>query len=200
MKTLEIALITVGLACLLAYAGARAHGEFERRAAVASFSAVPTPERRELDVPAPDRAEWSENRRAAYAAAERGSPLAVLRVPTVGIEVPVFGDTSEPNLNRGAGYIEGTAFPGADGNSGIAAHRDGYFRALRHVELGDVITVEHAHGSRDYAITDLTIVEPTDVHVLDPTETAALTLVTCYPFYFVGNAPQRYIVRAVAIN
>jgi sortase A len=187
-KLLEIVLITAGIALLATYAGARTHGEVERREAIAAFDR------------APDQSDWSASRIAAYREAKSGAPLAVLRVPSAGIEVPVFGDTSERNLNRGAGAIAGTAPPGSDGNAGIAAHRDGYFRALKDVVLGDEIEIEHRGGMRRYRITDLAVVEPTDVSSLNPTDEPALTLVTCYPFYFVGSAPQRYIVRAVAIN
>ena len=190
-KILELVLITAGLAALLVVAGARIYGEHERQHAVAAFSAARS---------APDQSDWSPGRIAAFAAAEAGQPLAVLRMPGVALEVPVYGDTSERNLNRGAGTIAGTALPGSDGNAGIAAHRDGYFRKLKDVAVGDVVTLEHARGVRRYAVTELTIVEPTDVSPLAPTDEASLTLVTCYPFYFVGSAPQRYIVRAVAIN
>ena len=200
MKIIEIVLITAGLAALLAYAGVRGVGEHERNEAIAAFSAASAPSAPALDASPPDQSDWSAERVAAYEAAEAGRPLAVLRVPGADLEVPVFGDTSERNLNRGAGYIVGTALPGSDGNAGIAAHRDGYFRRLQDVSLGDVVTVEHPGGVRRYEVTELTVVEPTDVSPLDPTGQAALTLVTCYPFYFVGSAPQRYIVRAVAIN
>lgn len=188
-KLLEIVLIAVGIGLLVTYAAARSHGEVERQDAIAAF-----------ETDAPDQSTWSESRITAYTEANPGTPLAVLRVPSVGIEVPIFGDTSERNLNRGAGAIEGTAAPGSNGNAGIAAHRDGYFRGLKDVVLGDEIEVEHHGGKRRYRITDLAIVEPTDVSSLYPTDEPTLTLVTCYPFYFVGSAPQRYIVRAVAIK
>ncbi|MEX0899380.1 MAG: class D sortase [Gammaproteobacteria bacterium] len=194
-KLLEIVLIVVGIGLLATYAGARTHGEVERRDALEAFD-----DRRTLEVGIPDQSAWSESRVAAYRDASAGIPLAVLRVPSAGIEVPVFSDTSERNLNRGAGAIEGTAAPGSNGNAGIAAHRDGHFRGLKDVVLGDEIEVEHQAGTRRYRITDLAVVEPTDVSSLYPTDEPALTLVTCYPFYFVGSAPQRYIVRAVAIN
>ena len=87
----------------------------------------------------------------------------------------------------------------AQGNTGIAAHRDGYFRVLKDVELGDVIEIETMSGVEQFRITDLLIVEPEDVYVLDPTTERSLTLVTCYPFYFVGSAPQRFIVRGTRL-
>lgn len=212
MKLTELILIVVGAAMLAAYFGARAHGDAARIAAIAAFESTlpqPAPAERPLPVvdrvpaaPAvPDQGDWSDTRRAKYAATEpRGAPLAVLRIESVALEVPVFAGTGERELNRGAGHIPGTAAPGAPGNAGIAAHRDGWFRSLEHVELGDVVELVTHSGRMTYRVNDLTVVEPSEVSVLDPTDEATLTLVTCYPFYFVGSAPQRYIVRAVAIN
>ena len=108
----------------------------------------------------------------------------------------MFAGTDEWALTRGAGWIEGTAEPGASGNVGIASHRDGFFRPLKDVGVGDIVILEMKRGSMTYGIESIQIVEPTDVWVLDPTEEPSITLVTCYPFYFVGSAPQRYIIRA----
>ena len=122
----------------------------------------------------------------------------MLTIPSIELEAPIFDGTSELTLNRGIGRIEGTADVGAAGNLGLAGHRDGFFRGLKDVEVGDTINVESLDGTTRYRITELSIVEPSDVHVLAPTDTATLTLVTCYPFYFIGEAPQRYIVKGVA--
>jgi LPXTG-site transpeptidase (sortase) family protein len=127
-------------------------------------------------------------------------PLAVLRIHRVALEVPVYGDVGTRNLNRGAGLIAGTGLPGDEGNVAIAAHRDSYFRVLEHVVVGDVLVLESLAGPRPYRVTELSIVEPDDLTPLDELGVSAVTLVTCYPFYFVGSAPQRYIVRAVAIE
>lgn len=126
-------------------------------------------------------------------------PIVLLSVARIGLEVPVFGDTSERNLNRGAGWVEGTAAPDDGGNMAIAAHRDGYFRALKDVVVGDDLVLESMQQKTIYRVTEISIVEPSDTSSLFPTETATVTLVTCYPFYFVGHAPERYIVRAVAL-
>lgn len=186
----EVSCWMVGLALLASYFVAVAHGEVERRDAVAAFTGAYAD---------PDRSDWSPGRIAAFeASAATGSmPLAVLRIARVELEVPVFGDTTERNLNRGAGWIEGTAVPGADGNVGLAAHRDGYFRALRDVVIGDLIEVDSPLARRVYRVSELAIVDPTDTQSLEPTGTPAVTLVTCYPFHFAGSAPKRYIVRAV---
>lgn len=148
-----------------------------------------------------DTSTWSPERLKAFLESQRvatGEPLAVLHVPKVGIEVPVFDGTDELTLNRGVGLIEGTARLGQHGNVGIAGHRDGFFRPLMHVQPNDIMEVETRSGKTRYKIVSIKIVTPEDVSVLDATSEPTLTLVTCYPFYFVGSAPQRYIVRAVA--
>ena len=127
----------------------------------------------------------------------RDVPLVVLRIARIHLVVPVLEGTSDVTLNRGVGHIEETAMPGTGGNSGIAGHRDGFFRGLKDVGLGDTIELETLQEKQIYRIDRAWIVDPEDVSVLDPTPEQSITLVTCYPFYFVGSAPQRYIVRAV---
>src|SRR5690606_37126029 len=105
-----------------------------------------------------------------------------------------YPGASELNLNRGAAHIEGTAPPGAAGNVGIAAHRDGFFRGLESLHIDAEVLLEVDAQIFRYRVVEIRIVEPTDVHVLAPTEVSSVTLVTCYPFYFAGNAPERYIV------
>lgn len=180
----------VGLALVAFYVIAVAYGEIERRDAIAAFTGA---------YPTPDRSAWSQGRIDAFeaSAASGALPAAVLRIARVNLEVPVYTDATERNLNRGAGLIEGTALPGSDGNIGIAAHRDGYFRALSEVVVGDVIEVDSPHARRVYRVSELSVVDPTDIRPLNETGTPAVTLVTCYPFYFIGSAPKRYIVRAV---
>ncbi len=199
---LERGLLGAGVLLIAVWAVARLEGEAGRRAGLARFEAhraaasprsLTTPDR-------VDRRLWSEQRVRAYEAI-RGQrfalPLAVLRVPSAGIEVPVLPGTDEATLNRAVGWIDGTARPGERGNVGIAGHRDGFFRGLKDAAVGDQITLETLQGSREYVIQDIAIVTPDDVAVLDPTPDETLTLVTCYPFYFVGDAPKRFIVRAV---
>lgn len=128
------------------------------------------------------------------------SAIAMLRIPRIAMEVPVGNGTEENVLFRGAGVIEGTALPGREGNMGIAAHRDSFFRGLKDVQVGDLIEIETLDRTETYRISTLTVVEPTDVSVLAATSERSLTLVTCYPFYFVGHAPQRFIVRALATD
>lgn len=126
-------------------------------------------------------------------------PIAVLRIDKVGLEVPVYSDLSELNLSRGAGWIGGTAPPNTNGNMAIAAHRDQYFRPLKDLQVGDTMKLESLSGHGQYRVSRISIVEPDEVSVLDDTLESTVTLVTCYPFYFIGNAPKRYIVQATAL-
>jgi len=126
-------------------------------------------------------------------------PEAILRVPRLGIEVPVLEGTSDLTLNRGVGHIPGTALPGQPGNLAITGHRDGFFRPLKDASVGDIIEVQRASQTDRYVVRKIKIVFPTDTSVLNTTTDSTLTLVTCYPFYFVGAAPQRYIVQATLL-
>jgi len=107
-----------------------------------------------------------------------------------------FGGTDELTLNHGVGRIAGTAHPRDSGNIGIAGHRDGFFRGLKDVAVGDIIDLKTLTGTNTYAVDRIQIVSPRQVEVLGPTSVPSITLVTCYPFYFIGSAPQRYIVTA----
>jgi len=150
--------------------------------------------------PPADFSLWSEKRIRAYRETmERDcdAPLAVLRIPRVELEVAVLEGTDDFVLDRAVGHIEGTARPGDSGNIGIAGHRDGFFRGLKDVRRGDVIELVTLEGTEIYVVDELTVVEPEAVGVLRPTSEPSITLVTCYPFYFVGSAPQRFIVRGV---
>lgn len=150
----------------------------------------------------PDQTLWSPKRvRAFQASLTRESiPLAVIRIRRLGIEAPVLEGTEDWALDRGVGHIEDTALPGAKGNCALAGHRDGFFRALKDVQQGETIELETTSGTATYRVERTWIVGPDDVSVLDQTSTRTVTLVTCYPFYFVGAAPQRFIVRAVEVS
>ena len=99
-----------------------------------------------------------------------------------------------------AGRIEGTAWIDSPGNLGIAGHRDGFFRDLKDIEVGDSIDMLTHQGNSEFVVSSITIVDPTDVSVLAPTDSSTITLVTCYPFYFVGHAPKRYIVKGELVS
>jgi sortase A len=122
--------------------------------------------------------------------------LTVLSIPRLGLDVPVFEGTDEFVLDHGAGRISGTAQPGELGNIGIAAHRDGFFRTLKDIRQGDRIELAQFRHEFTYTVDNIAIVDPSDATVLKARARPSLTLVTCYPFYFVGDAPKRYIVQA----
>jgi LPXTG-site transpeptidase (sortase) family protein len=126
----------------------------------------------------------------------RGEWLARLEAPALDFAATVLEGTDDRTLRRGAGHIEYTPLPGEPGNIGIAGHRDTAFRPLRNAKAGDRLTMTTAARVFDYRVVETLIVNPDDVEVLDPTGNATLTLVTCYPFNFIGSAPKRFIVRA----
>jgi sortase A len=112
----------------------------------------------------------------------------------------VLEGTDPWTLNRAVGHIERTAFPGRTGNVGISAHRDGFFRNLGHISKGDEISLVTTEKTYTYAVESTQIVNPRDVEVLAPSDRPVLTLVTCFPFHFVGDAPQRFIVKAELVD
>lgn len=172
-----------------------AHREVERFAALQAAAIA--------DAAVPDQTLWSPERVTAWRETQKRTapaPLAVLRIPRIALEVAVLEGTDDWTLNRAVGHIEETAMPGAAGNSGIAGHRDGFFRGLKDIRAGDAIELETPGIVERYRVERTWIVEPEDVSVLDPTPVPSITLVTCYPFYFVGPAPQRFIVRAVRME
>ena len=143
---------------------------------------------------------WSPGRVKAYKAALlRDTPptLAILRIPRIKLEVPVYDGTTDAVLDLAAGRIEYTALPGTVGNVGIAAHRDGFFRVLKDIKEGDALVLDTPVATEQYRVEWIRITTPDDVSVIDPTPRPAVTLVGCYPFYHSGPAPQRFIVRAV---
>ena len=114
----------------------------------------------------------------------------------LGLSVIVLEGTSAATLRRAAGHITGTAVPGEPGNVGISGHRDTFFYPLRDVRTADVVTVTTRAGAFRYRVVSVTVVQPDDTGVLDADQKQVLTLVTCYPFTFIGSAPERFIVRA----
>jgi sortase A len=123
-----------------------------------------------------------------------------IEIPRLGISVIVMEGVSSKTLRRAVGHIPGTALPGEPGNVGISGHRDTFFRPLRNIRQDDIITLTTLLGEYRYRVVSTKVVGPYDVAVLDPGKNQILTLVTCYPFYLVGSAPDRFIVRAERIT
>jgi sortase A len=150
----------------------------------------------------PDMQLWSEQRKARYLAAVRqdgqsDQALALLRAPAIGLSVPVYASASELSLDRGAGIIDGMSYPHEPGHIGIAGHRDGHFRAFKDIAIGDRIILDALDSEKLFVVDDIRVINPDQVEYLQETRDARVTIVTCYPFYFVGDAPQRFIVRAI---
>ena len=189
-----------GLTALGVWSVAHVSGTMGTRRALQQFAALRTATAQTAADPTPDLSLWAPDRIRAWLDAQTKdapAPLGVLRIPRIGVEAPVLAGTDDWTLNRGVGHIEGTAKPGTAGNAGIAGHRDGFFRALKDIAAGDVLVLETPGSVDNYRVERTWIVGPDDVSVLDPTTAPTVTLVTCYPFYFIGSAPQRFIVRAV---
>lgn len=216
LRRFERLLWIVGILLVAVWVAAYVHKSVLSRRDLARFEAAtrahggatptpgaPTPVTPRSTLPGeapPDQSLWSKERIRGYEESLKDKssvPLAVLRIPKIGLEVAVLDGTDDLTLNRAVGHIDDTPKPGENGNVGIAGHRDGYFRGLKDVVVGDAMEMETTSGKETYRVENIWIVNPEDVHVLDPTPGRAITLVACYPFYFVGSAPKRYIVRAV---
>jgi sortase A len=199
----ESVLLVIGIALLGLYIGARLHSFLFSRVAlwrfnVATVSAA-TSGGRNSSKETTDISLWGRARLKAYRASlvlKTESPIGILSIHRLHMTVPVFDGTDELILNRGVGRISGTGSPGGDGNFAIAGHRDGFFRALKNIELGDFVEIETLTEKDTYIVDATRVVDPTEISVLQPSPVAMITLVTCYPFYFIGDAPERFIVKA----
>jgi sortase A len=205
LRWLEWLLMACGFLMLLAYLTALFQGRVLAEVEVKRFMlarqtrTTGTKTTSPVGPDAVDFNSWSKERIAAYEEslkARFAPPLAVLHIAKIQLTVPILEGTDELTLNRAVGHIGGTALPGQDGNVGIAGHRDSFFRGLKDIRPGDEITLLLSEGETTYVVDRLTIVEPRNVGVLRPGDRSSVTLVTCYPFHFVGDAPKRYIVHA----
>ncbi len=125
-----------------------------------------------------------------------GDLIGNIEIPRLGLSAIIVEGIDRTTLRRAVGHIPGTPQPGQLGNVGVAGHRDSFFRPLKDISQNDVINLTTLHGKYRYRVVSTRIVDPAQVSVLDPTANETLTLVTCHPFYFVGSAPNRFIVRA----
>lgn len=190
-RLLEAALLKIGLALMIVYLlvrfDASASGDRDLSSLVARD---------------PDTSLWSPGRIAGFRASTSAPEALVgaLFIRSLDLAAPIYADTSEVHLNRGVGLIAATAKLGALGNIGLAGHRDGYFRALKDIESGDTIELVTQARSYMYRVLRVSIVERDDASALRHTDTPTVTLVTCYPFYFVGPAPQRFVVQGELVS
>jgi sortase A len=196
-RDVERLLLAVGIILLALYSVVRLDAWISSRLALRTFDQAVSP-----GPGAPEQVDfalWSPSRVRQYKASlagENSPPWGVLGIAKLRLRVPIFDGTDDVTLNRGAGWIAGTGRPGDEGNVGIAGHRDGFFRGLKDIVEGDAITLMTANEESTYLVDQIHIVTPDRVDVLQPRASPSLTLVTCYPFYFVGDAPQRFIVHA----
>jgi sortase A len=186
-RWVERILITAGVLCLgsflYAYGEARLYQSFEDQQLDAILQSAPSMEtvanRPRRSPPAP------------------GSTIGRVEIPRLGVSAVIRAGSDARTLRLAVGYIPGTALPGENGNMGLAGHRDTFFRKLRNINPDDEIRVTTKDGVYHYYVQRTDIVQPNDVWVLNSTAYPALTLVTCYPFSYIGSAPQRFIVRAM---
>jgi len=136
---------------------------------------------------------------AARASDARPSVIGVLEIPRLGVTAGVSEGDDDATLRTAVGHLADTPLPWETGNSALAGHRDRQFRPLRDIHEGDTIRLRTVRGDFTYRVTAVQITRPDDLSVLAPTATRTLTLVTCYPFWFVGHASQRFVVRAEAV-
>jgi sortase A len=129
-----------------------------------------------------------------------GAAIAALSIPRVQLSAVVLHGSDAHTLRRGPGHLERSALPGDAGNIVIAGHRDSFFRPLRHIRFADDIFLETGTGRFHYRVTSLRVVGPREVSVIAPTSEETLTLITCYPFWVLGEAPDRFIVRATRVH
>jgi len=206
LRGFERLLLATGLVLVLIYICNLIYATAMSQAKLWSFSQLKIdspPAEYEEYPPAPDLSFRAEKRVASYKealAARMGAPLAVLSIPRLRLDVPVFEGTDGLTLDQGAGRIAGTANPGESGNIGIAAHRDGFFRSLKDIHMGDRIELAQLQHQFIYTVDNIMVVDPSDTAALKARAQPSLTLVTCYPFHFVGDAPRRYIVQASLAN
>ena len=211
LRLLESGFLLLGLVLLAMFFLARGWGDYQSQSDIAAFeqtvaesaASISTANDENGQSLEPDYTLWSSKRIDDYheSNTQRNDvPLAILSIDKLDLKVPVYNGTDEINLNRGAGRIKGTARVDSVGNLGIAAHRDGFFRVLKDIEIGDSIDMLTHQGKTEFVVSSITIVDPSDISVLAPTDDPTITLVTCYPFYFVGHAPKRYIVKGKLLS
>ena len=194
-KVFEIGLLLIGVAALTVFALLQfdqVRGQADLRAQFENGETSLLPA--ELPGEAPQEAVEANSR------AMTGQALGRLTSERIGLDVMIAEGVDYKTLRRAAGRIPGTALLDSEGNIGIAAHRDTFFRPLRKIEAGDVLEIETYQGRYSYRVDWTAVVDPQDVQFLGPSSASELTLVTCYPFYYVGPAPMRFIVRATRVD
>lgn len=197
---LQDALLVLGVTCLGYYGYQTAEAHNFQQEQTAAFEAL-------LDSNAiPNAAAAVASPAAAPPRIARAAPkvadgvVALLDIPRLKLSTPVMSGDGDDVLDVAVGHLPDTPMPWEAGNTAFAAHRDGLFRSLRNIRVGDEVRVRSAQGDFVYRVRETKIVMPDDLSVLAPTETQTVTLITCYPFNFVGHAPKRFVVHAERID
>ena len=187
---LERALVVAGIVLLGWYTLEQLQIAYDQVAASRELEEI------RMDAPARAVGTAGSTRPARQLSLATGAVVGRVEIPRVGVSAVVREGDDVKTLRRAVGHIPGTALPGENGNAALAGHRDTFFRGLRDIRKGDQITLTTPAGNARYLVKSTRVVEPSEVSVLAPTDGSTLTLVTCYPFNYIGAAPKRFIVRA----
>ena len=189
-RVTELAAWGLGLACASTLVYDRVEALSARRAAdeIASPAISQTPVRF-------TRAAWAPTSKV-KPVSDPNQVMGELNIPALRLSTPIVDNDDDESLMMGAGHVRGTAMPGGLGNFVVAAHRDTYFRPLAGIHAGMQMQVVTADGTYTYVVESTKIVSPADVDVLDMGDVPEMTLITCYPFHYIGSAPQRFVVQA----
>ena len=185
----ERILMAVGIACLAWYGAVSLHAvvhQRQQRAALERFLEA-TPRRLNRGSSAPVKA-------------KPGDLIGLLEIPRIRLSAVVVEGDDDRALITSIGHLPDTPLPWQGGNSAFAAHRDTFFRPLRDIQIGDALRISSVNGYLEYRVRQMLVVGPNDVWVLDPTHQAMLTLITCYPFGYIGHAPERFVVHAEQVG
>ncbi len=197
LTLLERALLVVALVSFGWYGMSRAESTLSQLHGGRALEELPMRDRTHVPDPTTEIDEGRTDKSAEQIEVPYGSVFGRLEIPRLALSVIIREGDDARTLNLAAGHLPDTPWPGRPGNSAIAAHRDTFFRKLRHIERQDDILVTTPTDEYRYVVVSTRVVNPDEVWVLRSSDQSVLTLITCYPFSYVGNAPQRFIVRAV---
>lgn len=192
IRPLRIALVIVGVLALAYCALTYVEAELFQASQARKFTRALEAHRK-----APPRPR--SMRRPPPARPRDGEVIARIEIPRIGLSAMVVEGDGKSELRRAAGHIPGTALPGEPGNVAIAAHRDTFFRRLRRLKQGDTLILSSLEGAWRYRVVSMRVVKPDNLTVLFPTGRDTLTLITCFPFDYLGSAPERFVVRAARL-
>jgi len=194
LALLEVVLVTIGATCLGWYGGVRVAAAREQTRLSHELEIAAA------DLPPEGGHYGSRSLPPKGGGYVTGALVGRIEMPRIKLSAVAREGVDERTLDLSVGHVPGTAMPGEPGNAAFAEHRDTFFRPLRHVRQGDIVAVTTPNGTYRYLVTAMRVVEPDEVSVLDATGEPTLTLVTCYPFDFIGSAPHRFIVRGTLLS